>query len=254
MRYEVLGPLRIIEDGRVSLINARKIEILLAVLIIRSDQVVAADQLMTEIWGEHRPRRAAAGLYVYISQLRKILHRYGSTPISTRPPGYLLQVEADEIDSYAFSRLVEEGREHARQIRHHDAIANFTRALALWRGPILEDLEHGPIVEGFVTWMTEMRAECIELEMESQLALGRHRELVGRLSYLTNEYPLRETFYRQLMLALYRSERRAEALQVYQAARRTLKRELGLDPCKGVQDLHRAILLADTRLDPAPCL
>src|SRR6185503_18952705 len=119
----------------------------------------------------------------------------------------------------------------------------------LWRGPALGDLRAGPIVEGFVTWLAEARLECLEMLADSHLELGRHRELVGRLYSLTAEHPLREAFYRQLMLALYRSERQADALKVYQMARKTLNEELGLEPCRSVQDLQRAILTADDQLD-----
>lgn len=251
MRYEILGPLRVVDEGGSSFISARKMEILLAVLLIRSDQVVATDQLMAEIWGDQIPRRAAAGLHVYISQLRKFLcrpYRPGS-PIVTRPPGYLLRLGSDEFDLTVFRRLVATGRTMVREGRHEEASVCFERALALWRGPTLDDLRIGPIVEGFMAWLAEIRMECVGMLVDSQLELGRHREIVGNLFSLTAEYPLREGFYRQLMLALYRSDRQADALKVYQAARKTLSEELGLEPCRVLRDLQRAILVADTQLD-----
>jgi DNA-binding SARP family transcriptional activator len=110
---------------------------------------------------------------------------------------------------------------------------------------VLGDLRNGPIVDGFVTWMMESRMECLEMLADAHLRVGRHRELVGRLYSLTAENPLREAFYRQLMLALYRSERQADALKVYQSARATLNDELGLEPCKALRDLHQAILAED---------
>ncbi|GAA3566811.1 hypothetical protein GCM10022419_054360 [Nonomuraea rosea] len=250
MRYEILGPLRVVDGGASSFISARKVETLLATLLIRSDQVVSIEQLETELWGDKTPRRAIAALHVYISQLRKFLAREGSpdSAVVTRPPGYLLRMGDAELDFQIFERYVQLGRAHVRRHDHEQAVTCFEDALALWRGPALEDLRTGPIIEGFVIWLNEVRMECIEMLIDSQMELGRHRELIGRLYALVMEYPLRETFYRQLMLALYRAERQGDALQVYQRARATLTKELGLEPCKALQELHSSILLADDRL------
>jgi SARP family transcriptional regulator, regulator of embCAB operon len=251
MRYEVLGPMRLVDGEAISFISAPKIEVLLAALLIRSDQVVPTDTLFTEVWGSHPPRRASAGLHVYISQLRKFLHRPGRTesPIVTRPPGYCLRLGSDELDAHVFLDLVGQGRHSARAGHPQRAAACFEQALELWRGPVLGDLARGPIIDGFATWLAEERLECFERLNEARLAMGQHRELVGRLLTLTVEHPLRETFYKQLMLALYRSERRADALDVYQSARRVLNAELGVEPCRSLQNLQQAILSTDDRLD-----
>ena len=252
MRYDLLGPLRVVGDaGESASIGAQKIETLLAVLLVRAGQVVTTDQLMAEIWVDRVPLRATAGLHVYVSQLRKFLKRCdpGASPVVTRPPGYLLQMGLDEAVHESFARLVDWGREHVRERRFEQASRCFEDALALWRGPVLGDLSLGPIVEGFVTWLTEMRLECTEMLVDTQLELGRHRELVGRLYALTVEHPLREAFWRQLMLALYRSDRQADALEVYQSVRQTINDELGLEPCRALQNLQRAILVADYELD-----
>jgi SARP family transcriptional regulator, regulator of embCAB operon len=252
VKYELLGPLRVIgEDGSRASIGAQKIETLLAVLLIRSGQVVAAEQLMTEIWGDRAPRRASAGLHVYVSQLRKFLGRCGDgdAPVVTCPPGYVLRAGAGELDHESFLRLVDQGRRYAREGRNEEAVAVFEDALAMWRGPVLGDQCHGPIVAGFVSWLTEARLECTEMLMDAQLRLGRHRELVGRLYALTAEHPLREAFTRQLMLALYRSDRQADALEVYRSVRRTINRELGLEPCRALQQLQQSILAADFELE-----
>lgn len=251
VRYEILGPLRVVDESGSSFISARKIEILLAVLLIRSGQVVTADQLMAELWGTQFPRRATAALHVYISQLRKFLCRPGrpGSPIITRPAGYLLQMGSDELDVDLFRQLVATGRASARKGHHAEASDFLERALALWRGPVLDDPCAGPIIEGYATWLTEMRIECVEMLVDSQLEMGWHREIVGRLYSLIAEYPLREAFYRQLMLALYRSERQADALNVYQSARKMLNDELGLEPCRVLRDLQQAILMADDQLD-----
>jgi len=249
VRYEILGPVRVVDASGVSHISARKVEALFAALLIRADQVVRAEQLIGEIWVDQAPRRANAGLHVYVSQLRKFLHRDGRTdPIVTRLPGYLLHTGDDELDVRTFLHLVEAGRVGLRDGRPEQAAARLEQALALWRGPVLGDLPRGVLGEGFATWLMEERLQGLEMLVDARLQIGRHRELVGRLYALTTEHPLHEAFYRQLMLALYRSERQAEALHVYQNARQTLNVELGIEPCRALQELQRAILVADDRL------
>jgi SARP family transcriptional regulator, regulator of embCAB operon len=248
MRYELLGPLRVVDGGASSFISARKIEMVFTALLVRADHVVTRDQLIVEVWGDRPPRRATAGLHVYISELRKFLSRDPfEDRILTRPSGYLLDKGRDQIDVDDFLELVRIGRGHAQSHDLEAAADAYERGLALWRGTVLGDPSPGPIVDSFATWITESRTDCIELLNDVQLQLGRHRELVGRLFSLIAEYPLRETFYRQLMLALYRSERKAEALRVYQGARTILRGELGLEPCRGLQEIQRAILVADDR-------
>ncbi|MET7422809.1 AfsR/SARP family transcriptional regulator [Dactylosporangium sp. NPDC005555] len=247
MRYEILGRLRVSDGPRAATIGAQKVETLFAVLLSRPNQIISASQLMDEIWGEHIPGRAAAGIHVYTSQVRKFLTRFrgAEAPIVTISPGYVFDPQDDELDYQLFERLTRLGSKHAREKRHRQAIAHFEEALALWRGPVLIGLGLGPILSGFAVRLTESRMECTEALIESCLTLGRHREVIGRLYSLTVENPLREAFYRQLMLALYRSDRQADALKVYQTARLTLKEELGLEPCRALQDLQRAILSAD---------
>ncbi|HUR07154.1 MAG TPA: AfsR/SARP family transcriptional regulator, partial [Nonomuraea sp.] len=219
------------------------------------------DQLMGEIWGDRVPRRATAGLHVYVSELRKILNRAcprrAESPIVTHSPGYMLRCGTDELDFQSFLELIDLGRNFRREQCYQEASECFEAALALWRGPVLGDLSDGPIVVSFATWMMETRLECIEILVDTHLHLGRHRELIGLLYSLIAESPLREAFYRQLMLALYHSERKADALKVYQQARTTLSEELGLEPCRTLQDIQRAILQSDDRslacaaIDPA---
>lgn len=248
-RFEVLGPLRVVDDGgNASSVSAHKVRVLLAALLVRSGQVVSSERLIEEIWGENPPRRAVAGLHVYVSNLRKFLTGTArNSRIVTRPPGYLLDVGDHELDVHEFQRLVFQGRAHARAQRHADAVGVFAEALALWRGTVLGDLRDGAIVGGFAQWLEESNLECTELFVESNLALGRHREMVGRLHGLVAGHPLREAFYRQLMLALHHSGRRAEALEVYQVISRRLVEEIGLQPCRALQDLRRSILAADSR-------
>ncbi|MFH8386143.1 BTAD domain-containing putative transcriptional regulator [Kitasatospora sp. NPDC018058] len=250
MKYQLLGPLRVVDGTGPSYISAQKVETLLAALLVRSDHVVTADQLMNEIWGDRLPRRATAGLHVYISDLRKFLGRLGhpDSPIVTRSSGYMLRLRSDEVDHRSFLDLTDLGRRYLREQRYEEACEAFDRGLALWRGPVLGGIGDGPILRSFATWLTEARLDCIEMHTDAKLQLGYHRELVGQLFALVEESPLRETFYRQLMLALYRADRRGDALKVYQTARSTLIDELGLEPCTSLQDVHRAILAADDRV------
>jgi SARP family transcriptional regulator, regulator of embCAB operon len=243
--------LQVVEDGKASFMRAPKTEQLLATLLIRCNQVVTIDQLIAELWGEQVPKRALAGLYVYVSQLRKFLSSAGhkGNPIVTHSSGYVLRLGSDDLDFQDFTRLVDEGREHVKEQRYERAVSVFESALSLWRGPVLAVLGNGPIGYGFVAWITEVQLECTEMLMECHLRLGHHRELIGRLYSLTAEYPLREVFYCQLMLALYRSDRQADALTLYQRARQTLRSELGLEPCRALKEMQRAILAADDQLD-----
>ncbi len=246
-----MGPLVVVNGDGGHSIRARKMEVLIAALLINSGLVVTVDQLKTEIWGNAAPRRALATLQVYVSQLRKFLARAGEpdSPIVTHPAGYFLRVGPDEVDLHTFTRLLRDGREYARMRHHEDARAAFGAALDLYRGPAPFDLYGGPIVKQFATWLEEAHLECIEFLNESELALGCHREMVGNLYSLTAKHPFRETLYRQLMLALYRSDRQADALKVYQDARVILISELGVEPCRRLRDLQRSILTADDRLE-----
>jgi DNA-binding SARP family transcriptional activator len=250
MRYEILGPLRVTHGDRSSFISAPKAEQLLSILLIRAGQVVILDELIAELWGDQVPRRAVAGLYVYISQLRKFLFAAGceQDPIITRPSGYLMQIDATEMDLHYFQERISAGRVYVKDQRYENAAIAFGQALALCRGPLLSSLANGPIGYGFHTWFSEARLESEEMFIDAQLRLGRHREVVGRLHSLTADNPLREVFYHQLMLALYRCDRQAHALAVYQRARQILNEELGLEPCRALQDLQSAILRADPGL------
>ncbi|MDT3440010.1 MULTISPECIES: AfsR/SARP family transcriptional regulator [unclassified Pseudofrankia] len=251
MRYEILGPVRVLDGETVQSITASKLAILLGVLLIRGGQLVTSDLLITEIWGHEPPRRAHATLHVYVSQLRKILRRESSSinPIATRPIGYVLQRHPDDLDTDVFRRHIETGRSLASDGAYAAAVASFDAALALWRGPVLDEVGEGPLVTGFRASCGDLFLEGLEKRTDALLALGGHRELVGRLFRLVAEYPLWEAFYRQLMVALYRSERRAEALGVYRSAREVMGRELGLEPSRTLTDLQQAILTSDRSLD-----
>lgn len=246
VNYQLLGELRLAGEQDVVPIGARKVKTVLAALLIRANQLVSTDQLVAELWGEAPPRRALAGLHVYVSQLRKLLAGAGAgAAMVTRSPGYLIQVGSDDLDVLVVRRLAQKGRAAMRADRHDEASAAFRTALELWQGPVLPDLRHGDIVRRFADWAEQLQLECTEMLVECELALGRHRPLVGLLTELVTEHPMHEAFHRQLMLALYRCERRADALASYQSARETLVRELGLEPGRALRELQHAILHED---------
>ena len=253
MIYEVLGSFRLAVDGECALLESRKLEILLATLLIRADHVVNCRSLMTELWDAEPPTRAAAGIHVNISRLRKFLkqRKWVGGQIVTRSPGYMLQLGSDEVDARCFDEMVNAGREQLRRRDYAHASLVLRSALDLWHGSSpFGGLQGGPILAGYTRRMEESRLECLEMMIEADLALGRHRELVSELYALTTEHPLQETFYRQLMLALYRSDRQADALVTFHRARQVINANLDLEPCQALRDLHHAILMEDRRLDP----
>lgn len=247
VRFELLGSLRVIDGCSADSLTARKMGVVLAMLLIRAGQVVSVEELTTEVWGANPPARSKDALYVYISQLRKFLSRRGrhSHPIVTRSPGYLLRKDAGVLDVDCFRDLIERGRALALAGRPGEAVDAFRAALAMWRGPALFDVRDGPVVNGYAHWLEERRLECTEMLISALLAAGQYHEPVGWLRTLVSENPLHESLYHQLMIALYRSGRRAEALEAYQSARSVLNRELGLEPRRSLRDLQRAILDAD---------
>jgi DNA-binding SARP family transcriptional activator len=254
VRYEILRPLRVVDENGARSITAPKVELLLAVLLSRADQMVATSTILAELWPERPPRRAVAGLHVYISQLRKFLHRpdQAESPIITHKAGYLLALGSDELDVEIFLRLARRGRDHLRAGRLEEAADCLERALGLWRGPLLGDLSRGQQLGAYAVWLGQEKLDWVELLIDVRLALGAHREVISQLYALVAEHPLRESFYRQLMLALYRSERQAEALSVYQSGWRVLDDELGVAPCRSLQQIHGDILSAHDRLEPQP--
>jgi DNA-binding SARP family transcriptional activator len=217
----------------------------LALLLTRANEVVSRDWLIDQLWGERPPESAVNVLQTYVSHLRKVL---SADHIVTRAPGYLIRLERAELDLYRFEDLAAEadGAEPAL------AAAKLRSALELWRGPPLADFAYEPFAHATITRLEELRLTVLERRIEADLALGRHAELVGELEMLTREHALRERFRRQLMLALYRSERQAEALATYQDARRVLVDQLGIDPSPSLQELERAILRQEPSLDLPP--
>ena len=240
MRFQLLGPLRIVGDSAMT-ISAPKVETLLATLLIRANQVVSAEELIDEVWGGHPPKRGRDALHVYISQLRK---RFLGNSLQTHGQGYLLHVEAAAIDVTELHAAYAHGQA-ARAADPRAALGHYTRAARLFRGPVLGGICNGHIVGAFARWAEEIRLDCLESIANCSLQVGRHRELIGDLAGWVDEYPMHEVFREHLMLALHRAGRRAEALEVFQSGRRVLRDELGLEPRESMRRLQTAILNAD---------
>jgi DNA-binding SARP family transcriptional activator len=246
MQFRILGPLEVCGDGGEIALGGRRPRALVTVLALHANEVVAADRLIDEVWGEDVPEEAAAALRLNISRLRKVLPR---DVLLTRPPGYLLRVGPGELDLHQFEQLVEEGRRLLAGGRAAEASARLRDALALWRGPALADFAYENFVQTAVARLDEIRLAALELRIDADLAVGRHDELVGELKALVAEHPLRERLRGCLMTALYRSGRQAEALDAYHDARRTLVDELGIEPGPALRELERAVLRQDPVLD-----
>jgi DNA-binding SARP family transcriptional activator len=235
MDFRVLGPLEVIRAGRPLALGGHKRRALLLVLLLESNRVVSSARLIDALWEEAPPATAQKALQLYVSQLRKLL---GRERLQTKVPGYLLRVEPDELDLKRFERLQNEGR--------------LREALALWRGQPLAEFADQRFAQAEIARLEELRLTCLEELAEHDLARGRHDELVGELEARVQEHPLRERARRQLMLALYRSGRQAEALEAYRAARAALVEELGIEPGRQLRDLHEAVLKQDPALDLEP--
>jgi DNA-binding SARP family transcriptional activator len=246
MKFRILGPLEVWDEGRELSLGGPKPRALLALLLLHLNEVVPADRLIDELWGEDSPQDASAALRVNVSRLRKVLPQ---DVLTTKASGYVLRVEPDALDLYRFERLVEEGRRLLTRGLAADASARLGDALSLWRGAALADFAYDDFARTAITRLEEMRLAAIEVRIEADLALGRHDQLVGELDALIAQHPLRERLRLQLMTALYRSGRQAEALDAYQDARRTLVDELGIEPSGALQELERGILRHDPALD-----
>ncbi|WLQ35068.1 BTAD domain-containing putative transcriptional regulator [Streptomyces castrisilvae] len=248
VRFGILGPLEVSGGAP----QAAKLRGVLGTLLVRANEVVSVDTLIDELWPDSPPRTAPTTLQVYVSHLRKALRtadpHHGRDTLVTRRPGYLVRVTPDELDATAFLDL--SGRGH-RALHDGDFAAAAglqRRALALWRGPLLGDIPHGPLLEGAAVRLDEARTTALDERVRAELHLGMHRELVPELRELAAEYPLREEFHAHLMVALYRCGRQAEALRVFARLRQTLVEELGIEPGPGTRRLQRLILEGDPAL------
>src|SRR5918995_986702 len=211
LEFRVLGPLEVWDDERALQLGGPKQRALLALLLLDAGRVVSTDRLIDVLWGEQPPPTAATSLQNLVSQLRKLL---GADVLVTKPPGYRLEIQAEQLDLERFRRLVE----GARQAPPAERSSKLREAIALWHGAPLADLVYEDFAQNEVARLEELRLVALEQLFEADLEVGRDAELVSELEALVAEHPLREGFRRHLMLALYRSGRQAEALQVYHQA------------------------------------
>jgi DNA-binding SARP family transcriptional activator len=248
MEFRILGPLEVWQGGSEVPVGGPKPRALLAILLLHANEVVPADRLVDELWGEDSPEDGAAALRVNVSRLRKALPE---GVLTTRSRGYVVRVAADQLDLDRFERLVDEGRGLLARGLAADASQRLREALSLWRGPALADFAYESFAQPAIARLDEIRLAATELRIDADLALARHDEVVGELEALVAEHPLRERLRGCLMTALYRSGRQAEALDAYQNARRALVDQLGIEPSPALQALERAILRQDPALDLA---
>ncbi|HEY8117112.1 MAG TPA: BTAD domain-containing putative transcriptional regulator, partial [Actinomycetota bacterium] len=244
MRFGVLGPLEVAgEDGLVPL-GGPKQRIVLAHLVLGANKVVSAEHLIDALWGEGLPEDPKSTLQVYVSRLRSAL---GGDAVEGQARGYVLRAARDDVDALRFEDLLAAARGNGSDPRETDKI--LTEALELWRGPALADLSGEPSLTGEIARLEELRLQVLEETNDARLEFGRHVQVVAELETLTRTHPLRERLWRELMLALYRSDRQAEALAAFERARTVLAEELGIDPSRDLQLLHERILRQDPELD-----
>jgi DNA-binding SARP family transcriptional activator len=244
MEFRILGPLEVVEDGRAVPLDRRRLRALLAFLLLHANELVSSDRLIDEVWGPEPPKTAGASLQNYVSRLRKAI---GTEAIASQPPGYVLRIDPERFDLARFERLTAE----ARGAEPRERAEKLRAALALWRGPALDDLAFEPFARDEVGRLEEARLAALEDCIDAELEIGRDGELVGGLEELVEQHPLRERFRAQLMRALYRTGRQADALAAFQAAREVLTEELGLEPGEELRSLQQAILRQDASLGPA---
>jgi DNA-binding SARP family transcriptional activator len=245
VEFRVLGLVEARRDGEAVSVGGPKLRALLAILLLHRNEVVSRDRLIEGLWGERAPASASHTLDDYVSRLRRTL---GDGRLVRRSPGYLLRVEPGELDLERFHELVDGGDLALDEGRSSEAASSFEAALGLWRGEPLANVSGDGFLVAEARRLEELRLAALEQRIESDLLLGRHARLVGELEGLCRAHPLREGFRRQLMLALYRTGRQADALAVYAETRALLVERLGLEPGQPLRELQQQILLHDPTL------
>jgi DNA-binding SARP family transcriptional activator/tetratricopeptide (TPR) repeat protein len=257
VNFQILGPLLVTDDDHREIgLGGAKPAAVLAILLLHPNEVVSSDRLIDELWDEHPPPTAGKSLQVHISRLRRALgngHGADGGPVLTRSGGYVLNVEPEQIDSARFETLVDEGVAAFEEGAHARASARLRCALGLWRGGALADFIYASFAQDAIARLDGLRMVAFQRTVDAELEMGRHAELIPELRSMVRANPLSERLRAQLMLALYRSGRQAEALGVYRAGRRVLVDQLGIEPGAELRDLERAILAQDPAIAaPAP--
>jgi DNA-binding SARP family transcriptional activator len=247
VNFRILGPLDVEGAAGPIELSGGKQRALLAVLLLHANEVVDSARLIEALWSDGAPADAAKALQIHVSRLRRTLAP--EDVVQTRPGGYLVAADADNLDLPRFEELASRGRSLLAASNAAGARVALLEALALWRGPPLAEFAAEPFARAEIARLEELHAGALEARVDADLALGAHTALVPELEALAARYPLRERLREQLMLALYRSGRQAEALRAYRDARSTLVDELGIEPGRKLQGLEQAILRQDSSLD-----
>jgi WD40 repeat protein/DNA-binding SARP family transcriptional activator/energy-coupling factor transporter ATP-binding protein EcfA2 len=250
MEFRILGPLEVRNDRGAVELRGIKPRAVLTVLLLHANEPVTAEQLAVALWGDEAPAGATKTVHVHVSRLRKALG--DADVLTTTPAGYQLRVAPQELDAARFERLALDGRRALAAGRPEQAARLLDEALGLWRGPPLAELTFEAFAQTAIARLEEQRLAALEARVDADLAAGRHVALVGELQTLVDSYPSRERFAGQLMLALYRCGRQADALDAYSAARGRLVEEIGVEPGPELRRLHDAILRQDASLDAQP--
>jgi DNA-binding SARP family transcriptional activator/tetratricopeptide (TPR) repeat protein len=245
LEFRILGALEVLDGSRVVALGARRKRAVLAILLLHLNRAVSSDRLIEELWGERPPSTGLQTVRVYVSQIRKAL---GNDLIRTLAAGYVLELGPDQLDAHRFERLLDEGRAAIAVGDAATAAAVLHEGLDLWRGAALADFTFEPFAQAEIARLEGLRVAALDARIDADLALGGNIELVGELEGLIAEYPLRERFRGQLMLALYRAGRQSDALDVYREGRRLLVEELGIEPGPELRALESAILRQDASL------
>jgi YVTN family beta-propeller protein len=251
IQIRILGPLEVLVDDAPLRIGGPRQRALLALLLLSANRVVSRDRLIEELFDDGQAGSADHALRVQLSRLRKALGATGEQRLLASPPGYLLRVETDELDLHVFEQLFAEGRRALEEGDAEQAAAKLQAAEKLWRGRPLADLEFEPFARVEVERLEELRLAAVEAKIEAELALGHDAALVPELEALVGEHPLRERLRSQLMLALYRCGRQADALETYRVGRSMLSQELALEPSLRLRELEQAILRQEPALELA---
>jgi len=249
MRVRILGPFHLDDGGRQITIGGVRQRAVLADLLLHANEVVPSEQILVDLWGEDSPPSAANALQAAISRLRRMLP---PGRLITTGPGYMLRVFPAELDVAQFEQLIFEGRDALAAGAAAEAVQLLDQAMMLWRGPPLADFRYEPFAQTEIARLEDLQLACLEERNEARLALGSPAALTAELGGMVSDHPLRERLRGQLMLALYRSGRQAEALEAYRDFRGVLAEELGLDPSSALRELQAAILRHDPVLAPGP--
>jgi len=244
--FRILGPLEVVADGSGVRLGGPKQRATLAILLLSANRVVPVERLADDLYAGAAPVTAVTQVQRQVSELRKLLRQ---PVIETRAPGYIIHVSPDQLDLSRFERRVEEATQLLARGEAHRASELLRNALTLWRGPALADLAYESFAQTAIERLGEIRLAVLAQRIEADLALARHREIVGELQQLSDQHPTQEAFRAQLMLALYRSGRQTEALDVYRRTRATLREEFGIEPSPRLRELERAILVQEPALD-----